>query len=213
MEAKTVNTKIAGAIEWEAVLGKMTDEELVKATREDFPDSEQEFYETYAWLYEEKYGEPFDKLFFSPVCEEDTTAQPEPTESVDDFFKKLDSFREEFKEPAFKEPAKEQQERKVVPFAKKTPERVKSENGKAGYIERAEVGTIVVFPVEVNGKTKYKTSAVVEINKAEKLFVVENKHGVKHIVPWECVEWVKTGEFFPRYVYNLLKGTAKNGNR
>ena len=73
---------------------------------------------------------------------------------------------------------------------------------KLSYIERAEIGTIIACVID--GKTK--SAKIVKRSTKKKRFMVETAYGAQHIVPYENVIWVRTGNKWPRGVYRALKG-------
>lgn len=73
---------------------------------------------------------------------------------------------------------------------------------KLSYIERAEVGTIIACVID--GKTR--SAKIVKRSTKKRRFMVETAYGAQHIVPYESVIWVRTGNKWPRGVYRALKG-------
>lgn len=73
---------------------------------------------------------------------------------------------------------------------------------KLSYIERAEIGTIIACTID--GKTK--SAKIVKRSTKKRRFMVETAYGAQHIVPYENVIWVRTGNKWPRGVYRELKG-------
>lgn len=73
---------------------------------------------------------------------------------------------------------------------------------KMSYIERAEIGTIIACTID--GKTR--SAKIVKRSTKKKRFMVETAYGAQHIVPYESVIWVRTGNKWPRGVYRELKG-------
>lgn len=73
---------------------------------------------------------------------------------------------------------------------------------KLSYIERAEVGTIIACTID--GKTR--SAKIVKRSTKKRRFMVETAYGAQHIVPYENVIWVRTGNKWPRGVYRELKG-------
>lgn len=73
---------------------------------------------------------------------------------------------------------------------------------KLSYIERAEIGTIIACTID--GKTK--SAKIVKRSTKKRRFMVETAYGAQHIVPYENVIWVRTGNKWPRGVYRALKG-------
>lgn len=73
---------------------------------------------------------------------------------------------------------------------------------KLSYIERAEVGTIIACIID--GKTR--SAKIVKRSTKKRRFMVETAYGAQHIVPYENIIWVRTGNKWPRGVYRELKG-------
>ena len=76
------------------------------------------------------------------------------------------------------------------------------------YIENARIGTIVAFKVN---ESKTISGKIEEIHKND--FVVETKNGVKFTVRKRNVIWVKTGDRWPKGVFEALKGGSSNETR
>lgn len=78
---------------------------------------------------------------------------------------------------------------------------------KAKYIESAEEGTIVAVLVDVFGNERVKSAAIKEVDLERKTIVVETKVGVVYNnVPYKHVLWIKSGNKWPKSIYQLLKG-------
>lgn len=73
---------------------------------------------------------------------------------------------------------------------------------KLSYIERAEVGTIIACTID----GKVRSAKIVKRSTKKRRFMVETAYGAQHIVPYENVIWVRTGNKWPRGVYRALKG-------
>lgn len=73
---------------------------------------------------------------------------------------------------------------------------------KSDYITNLKVGTLIAFKVN---DTKL-LSGIVEVICGSNLFKVKTKTGVKFTVAKTNIAWVKTGERWPRGVYQALKG-------
>lgn len=74
---------------------------------------------------------------------------------------------------------------------------------KMPYIEAAEVGTIVAFRLP-NGKVK--SAKIVKKSTKKRRFMLETDYGASYVVNYEDIVWVRTGQRWPRGVYELLKG-------
>jgi hypothetical protein len=81
---------------------------------------------------------------------------------------------------------------------------------KDDYIFNAEEGLIVAFRLNFASKdgvnlTKVISGKIVENNKIEEIYTVETRNGLKYGVPYQSVVWVKTGERWPKGVYDEMK--------
>ncbi len=75
-------------------------------------------------------------------------------------------------------------------------------------IEEAPIGTIVAFK---KGSDKVKSAKIINKNLKGKKLKLETDYGVKHIVSFDDIIWVKSENGrWPRGVYNLLKGISIN---
>ena len=79
---------------------------------------------------------------------------------------------------------------------------------KAAYITSAKVGTIIAFRVS---EIKTLSGMIEEIHKND--FIVRTRSGVLFTVAHGNVVWVKTGERWPKGVYDELKGASYGNNR
>lgn len=78
------------------------------------------------------------------------------------------------------------------------------------YIINAEEGTIVAFRLNFESKqgiklTKVISGKILDNNEEEELYVVETRNGLKYGVPYISVIWVKTGDRWPKGVYEEMK--------
>ena len=71
------------------------------------------------------------------------------------------------------------------------------------YVLNAAIGTLVAFKIQ--GR-KPNTGKIVKRSVERRMLLLETQYGKKYKVPFADVLWVKTGERWPRGVYNLLKG-------
>lgn len=81
---------------------------------------------------------------------------------------------------------------------------------KADYILDAEEGLILAFRLNFTAKsdkklTKVISGKIIENNKEEEYCKVETKNKLIYEVPYESVVWVKTGNRWPRGVYEEMK--------
>lgn len=78
---------------------------------------------------------------------------------------------------------------------------------KMSYIENVANGTIVAFKLP-NGKVK--SAMVMEKSNTKRKLKLETEYGKTFIVDFNDVVWVKTGNRFPKGVYEALKGVHRN---
>ena len=71
---------------------------------------------------------------------------------------------------------------------------------KIDYIKNAEIGVLVAFKF----RDKVRSGKIVD--KKENLLIVETQNGTMYNLLYEDVIWVKTGDRWPKQVFNLLKG-------
>ena len=71
---------------------------------------------------------------------------------------------------------------------------------KLEYIKDAEVGVLVAFRF----RDKVRSGKI--IRKQDGLLVIETHNGTTYNVLYEDVVWVKTGDRWPKQVFNMLKG-------
>lgn len=86
----------------------------------------------------------------------------------------------------------------------------KSSRTKDDYIVNAEEGTIVAFRLNFTSKqdlklTKVISGKILENSQDSEVFVVETRNGLKYGVPYGAVVWVKTGNRWPKGVYDEMK--------
>lgn len=82
-------------------------------------------------------------------------------------------------------------------------------DAKYGYIKTAEKGTIMAFKLP-DGKVK--SAKMVERSLKREKLKLETAYGRQFVVSFSDVIWVKTGERWPKGVFNLLKGLKGNEN-
>lgn len=102
----------------------------------------------------------------------------------------------------------EKQESKSAFLIKESEE--KEVRSKSDYIKNAEAGLIVAFRLYFQSKSKVKLTKVIsgkilENDKDNELYTVETKNGLKYGVPYDSVEWVKTGSRWSKEVYEEMK--------
>jgi hypothetical protein len=81
---------------------------------------------------------------------------------------------------------------------------------KDDYIVDAEEGVVVAFRLNFRSKSKVKLTKVIsgkilENNKDNETYVIETRNGLKYGVPYKAVVWVKTGNRWPKGVYEEMK--------
>lgn len=85
-----------------------------------------------------------------------------------------------------------------------------SSKTKDEYIENAEEGLVVAFRLNFEAKsgvklTKVISGKILENNQEDEAYVVETRNGLKYGVPYSSVVWVKTGNRWPKGVYEEMK--------
>ena len=81
---------------------------------------------------------------------------------------------------------------------------------KDDYIFNAKEGFIVAFNLNFKSRSGVKlkkviSGKIIENSKENETYVVETRNGLKYAVPYNSVVWVKTGERWPRGVYEEMK--------
>lgn len=71
------------------------------------------------------------------------------------------------------------------------------------YIDNVSIGDIVAFRTE---NFSVKSAKVVRKSTANKKLMLETKYGKQFFVGFEDVIWVNTNGYWPKWVYNLMKG-------
>lgn len=80
---------------------------------------------------------------------------------------------------------------------------------KMNYIENVAVGTIVAFKLS-NGRVK--SAMVMAKSPTRRKLKLETEYGKVFKVDYEDIVWVKTGNRFPKGVYEALKGKGVHRN-
>lgn len=112
------------------------------------------------------------------------------------------------------------EEKKIVnKTVKETKEEVKESKNETSvsfnkedrlqYVYNMPIGTIVAF---TDGK-KVRSAKVVKRSCSKRRLKLETKSGQEYIISFDDVIWVKTGQRWPRGVYNLFAGGNKNGTK
>lgn len=82
---------------------------------------------------------------------------------------------------------------------------------KTEYVKTAEKGTIMAFRLP-NGKVK--SAKMIERSLKREKLKMETAYGRQFVISFSDVIWVKTGDRWPRGVFNLLKGNVNDeGNK
>lgn len=89
--------------------------------------------------------------------------------------------------------------------AHKLPQEKRS---KDDFEKKAELGTIVAFRISAR---KAFSGKIVEIHKEH--FRVETKDNTRYLVEKKDILWYKTGKRWPKGVFLMLKGVARNGHK
>jgi hypothetical protein len=81
---------------------------------------------------------------------------------------------------------------------------------KEDYIVDAQEGIIVAFRLNFESNagvklTKVISGKILENNKDDETYVIETRNGLKYGVPYAAVVWVKTGNRWPKGVYEEMK--------
>jgi len=84
---------------------------------------------------------------------------------------------------------------------------------KYDYVVNAKPDTIIVFRLNFKSKrdvslTKTISGKILNNDCENEMFTVETKNGLQYGVPYDVVVWVKTGDKFPRGVYDEMKRGA-----
>jgi hypothetical protein len=92
-----------------------------------------------------------------------------------------------------------------------------SNKTKKDYILDAEPGLIVAFRLNFTSRGEKKLTKVIsgKILKNiadDRMLEVEAKNGLKYGVPYTAVVWVKTGDRWPKGVYNEMKRGSRLAN-
>lgn len=74
---------------------------------------------------------------------------------------------------------------------------------KQKYLDNIQVGALVAF--RVNDK-KAKSAKVIKKSTKQRKLMVETSYGATSVISFDDVLWVRTGNRWPRGVYNMLKG-------
>ena len=77
---------------------------------------------------------------------------------------------------------------------------------KDGYIEKVNLGCLVAFKIS-NGKVK--SAKIMKRSIKERMLLLETEYKSVYKVSFDDVLWVKTGNRWPKGIYELLKGRVK----
>lgn len=79
-------------------------------------------------------------------------------------------------------------------------------SGKAEYLVTANIGTLVAFQdFSKKGFVKTKAAKVVKNEPQDSVLILETEYGKRYSVDYKNVLWVRTGNRWPRGVYELFK--------
>lgn len=86
----------------------------------------------------------------------------------------------------------------------------KNNKTKDDYIVDAEIGVVVAFRLNFRARsgvklTKVISGKILENNNEQEQYVIETRNGLKYGVPYKAVVWVKTGNRWPKGVYEEMK--------
>lgn len=82
-----------------------------------------------------------------------------------------------------------------------------SSRPRSSYINNAQVGSIIAFYLP---DSSVKSAGIVKKSTRERKFLVRTKYGSKFLISFDDVVWVKTTSWWPKWVYNLLKGIEES---
>ena len=82
-----------------------------------------------------------------------------------------------------------------------------SSRPRSSYIDNAQVGSIIAFYLP---DSSVKSARIVKKSTRERKFLVQTKYGSKFLTSFDDVVWVKTTDWWPKWVYNLLKGIEES---
>lgn len=74
------------------------------------------------------------------------------------------------------------------------------------YINECKIGTIVAFKDTSRSDGKYRTGKIVSKNAQSQNLLIETEYEAIYNVSYIDVIWVKTGDRWPRKIYDILKG-------
>lgn len=75
------------------------------------------------------------------------------------------------------------------------------------YIDSAQVGSIVAFR---QSSFSVKSAKIVKKSTRDRKFLVRTKYGSEFFIDFDDVVWVKTANWWPKWVFNLLKGIEES---
>lgn len=86
----------------------------------------------------------------------------------------------------------------------------KESKSKDEYIANAEPGLLVAFRLNFTANsgvrlTKVISGKIIENDKDQEMYAVETRNGLKYGVPYSAIVWVKTGNRWPKGVYQEMK--------
>lgn len=82
---------------------------------------------------------------------------------------------------------------------------------KDDYIKEIELGTLIAFKCSSGNLISGKLIKIMNVKPPiDKSYIIESIDGETHIVTKESIAWVKTGQRWPRQIFEQLK---KNGGK
>lgn len=78
---------------------------------------------------------------------------------------------------------------------------------RSDYVDDAQVGSIIAFYLP---DSSVKSARIVKKSTRERKFLVRTKYGSKFLISFDDVVWVKITDWWPKWVYNLLKGIEES---
>lgn len=75
------------------------------------------------------------------------------------------------------------------------------------YVDNAQIGNIIAFR---RLGSSVKSARIIKKSTKDRKFLVQMKYGAKLLIDFDDVVWVKTIDWWPKWVYNLLKGIEES---
>lgn len=93
-----------------------------------------------------------------------------------------------------------------IELAKKRINERRNMSIKDSYIEKVKLGCLVAFKTN-NGRVK--SAKIIKRSLKERMLLLETEYKSIYKISFDDVLWVKTGNRWPKGIYELLKGRAK----